>query len=141
MQLAEQPVTAYTGGIKGLQATKPRKGQKIDPNSPAVVNYRSFLESRQQAVLGSVGGGDKVHSYGYVFNGFAAELTAEQAQKLAQTQGRARGYRRTRFRELVTATTPDFLGLTRYRWRSGRPRPRARTSSSASSTAASGRST
>ena len=87
VQLAEKPVTAYTGGIKGLQATKPRKGQKIDPNSPAVVNYRSFLESRQEAVLASVGGGKKLHSYGYVFNGFAAELTAEQAAKLAQTNG------------------------------------------------------
>ena len=84
VQLAEKPVTAYTGGIKGLQATKPRKGQKIDPNSPAVVNYRSFLESRQDAVLASVGGGKKLHSYGYVFNGFAAELTAAQAAKLAR---------------------------------------------------------
>ena len=26
VQLAEKPVTAYTGGIKGLQATKPRRG-------------------------------------------------------------------------------------------------------------------
>ena len=34
VQLAEKPVTAYTGGIKGLKATKPRRGQKIDPNSP-----------------------------------------------------------------------------------------------------------
>ena len=26
VQLAEKPVTAYAGGIKGLQATKPRRG-------------------------------------------------------------------------------------------------------------------
>ena len=111
VQLAEEPVTAYKGGIKGLQATKPRKGQKIDPNSPAVVNYRSFLESRQQSVLASVGGSDKVHSYVYVYNGFAADLTSEQAQKLAQTPG-VLSVSKNEFHELVTATTPQFLGLT-----------------------------
>ena len=111
VQLAEQPVSAYKGGIKGLQATKPRKGEKIDPNSPAVVNYRSFLESRQQAVLGSVGGSNKVHSYVYVYNGFAADLTSEQAQKLAQTPG-VLSVSKNEFHELVTSTTPEFLGLT-----------------------------
>src|SRR5690606_5114498 len=83
VQLAEPPVSAYTGGIKGLQATRPRRGQKIDPNSPAVINYQSFLASRQDAVLNAAGGGRKLYSYGYVFNGFAADLTAEQAAKLA----------------------------------------------------------
>jgi subtilisin family serine protease len=111
VQLAEQPVTAYTGGIKGLQATKPRKGQKIDPYSPAVVNYRSFLESRQEAVLASVGGGKKLHSYAYVFNGFAAELTSEQAAKLAQTKG-VLAVTKDEARSVDTTSTPDFLGLT-----------------------------
>jgi subtilisin family serine protease len=111
VQLAEQPVTAYDGRIKGLQATKPRRGQKIDPNSPAVVNYRSFLESRQSEVLASVGGGRKLHSYGYVFNGFAAELTAEQAAKLAQTKG-VLAVTKDEARSLDTSSTPDFLGLT-----------------------------
>jgi len=111
VQLAEQPVTAYKGGIKGLKATKPGKGQKIDPNSPAVVDYRSFLESRQQAVLASVGGSSKVHSYVYVYNGFAADLTSEQAQKLAQTRG-VLSVSKNEFHELVTSTTPQFLGLT-----------------------------
>src|SRR5512137_386125 len=77
VQLVEDPVTAYKGGIKGLRATAPSKGQKIDPNSPDVVAYMAFLASRQEAVLASVGGGKKLYSYGYVFNGFAAELTAE----------------------------------------------------------------
>jgi len=110
VRLAEKPVTAYAGGIKGLQATKPRKGQKIDPNSPAVVNYRSFLESRQEAVLASVGGGKKVHSYGYVFNGFAAELTSEQAAKLAATPG-VLDVSKDYARQLDTSSTPDFIGL------------------------------
>jgi len=111
VQLAEKPVSAYAGGIKGLQATRPRKGEKIDPNSPAVVNYRNFLESRQAEVLAKVGGGNKLHSYAYVFNGFAAELTAEQAAKLAQTKG-VLAVSRNEIHKRDTATTPAFLGLT-----------------------------
>ena len=56
VRMAEMPVSAYDGGIKGLKATRPRKGQKIDPNSPAVVSYKGFLESRHDAVLAAVGG-------------------------------------------------------------------------------------
>jgi hypothetical protein len=111
VQLAEKPVSAYAGGIKGLQATKPRKGQKFDPNSAAVIKYMSFLESRQNEMLAKVGGGSKLHSYGYVFNGFAAELTAEQAATLAQTKG-VLAVTKDEARSLDTSSTPDFLGLT-----------------------------
>jgi subtilisin family serine protease len=110
VRLTEQPVVAYDGSIKGYKATRPRKGQKIDPNSPQVVNYKSYLESRHDAVLASVGGGNKLYSYGYVFNGFAAELTAAQAQKLSQTQG-VLAVEKDTVHELETSSTPDFLGL------------------------------
>ena len=110
VRLAEKPVVAYDGGIKGLKATRPGKGQKIDRTVPAVVNYRSFLESRQDAVLASVGGGKKLYSYGYVFNGFAAELTAAQAEKLAATAG-VLAVEKDTARPLDTSSTPSFLGL------------------------------
>ena len=111
VQLAEDPVVAYRGGIKGLSATRPAKGQKIDPNSPAVVSYMAFLASRQDAALNAVGGGKKLYNYGYVFNGFAAELTAAQAQKLAQMPG-VIAVTKDEIRKMDTATTPSFLGLT-----------------------------
>ncbi|MEP7282323.1 MAG: S8 family peptidase, partial [Rubrivivax sp.] len=111
VQLADMPVTAYQGGIKGMQATKPRKGQKIDPNAPAVVSYMAYLASRQDALLNGVGGGRKLHSYGYVFNGFAAELTPDQAAKLA-LQKDVLAVTKDEARTLDTASTPDFLGLT-----------------------------
>jgi len=57
VQMADDPVVAYKGGIKGLQATKPNKGQKIDPNSPQVVQYAGYLDSRHQDALSTVGGG------------------------------------------------------------------------------------
>ncbi len=31
VQMADAPVVAYEGGIKGLRATAPKAGQKIDP--------------------------------------------------------------------------------------------------------------
>ncbi len=110
VRLAELPVSAYDGSIKGYAATKPRKGQKIDPNSPGVVNYMSYLQSRHDAVLGAVGGGRKVYDYGYVFNGFAAELTAEQAAKLSRMPG-VLGVIKDEALELDTSSTPGFLGL------------------------------
>ena len=110
VQLAEMPVTAYDGGIQGLQSTKPRKGQKINPNSPAVVNYLAHLTARHDSVLRGVGNARKLYSYGYVFNGFAAELTEAQAQKLAMTKG-VLAVSKDEIRALDTASTPNFLGL------------------------------
>jgi hypothetical protein len=111
VRLAEKPVVAYDGGIKGLQATRPKQGQKIDPNSPGVVAYKAFLESRHNAVLAAVGGAKKVYSYGYTFNGFAAELTTEQAAQLSQTSG-ILGVIKDEAYDLDTSSTPGFLGLT-----------------------------
>ena len=111
VQLADKPVASYDGGIKGLAATKPRRGEKIDPFSPAVVSYLSFLQSRQEAALGAVGGARKLYSFGFTFNGFAADLTPAQAQKLASMPG-VLSVTQNEMHELVTATTPAFLGLT-----------------------------
>ena len=110
VQMADQPVAAYTGAIKGYAATKPAKGKKIDPNSPMVVGYLGYLGSRQDAALNSVGASKKLYNYGYVFNGFAAELTEAQAQKLAQTPG-VLAVTKDEARALDTASTPAFLGL------------------------------
>lgn len=110
VQLAEQPVSAYRGGIAGYRATAPRRGQKIDPNAPDVVSYLAYLAQRQDQVLNGVGGGRKLYGYGYVFNGFAAELTPAQAERLAQTPG-VLAVTRDEARQRDTSSTPGFLGL------------------------------
>ena len=56
VQLADAPVVAYDGSIKGYAATRPAKGQKIDPTSPQVVNYKAYLDSKHDAAVASVGG-------------------------------------------------------------------------------------
>ncbi len=111
VQLAEQPVAAYAGGISGYAATKPRKGQKINPNDPQVYRYMGYLAARQDSLLSGVGGGKKLYNYGYVFNGFAAELTDAQAMKLALTPG-VLAVSKDEIRQMDTASTPTFLGLT-----------------------------
>ncbi len=86
VQMVDQPVVAYTGGVKGLKATAPRAGQKIDPDSAAVVAYVDYLTKRQDAAVAKVGG-TKLYSYVYAFNGFAAALTDDQVTALRAMPG------------------------------------------------------
>lgn len=109
VQMADPPVVAYTGGISGLRATKPAKGQKIDPNSAVVVNYVKYLDGTHNARVAAVGG-RKVYSYRYAFNGFTAELTPNQAARLA-ADARVVAVTKDTIAKLDTSTTPDFLDL------------------------------
>ena len=112
VQLIEDPVLAYKGGVAGIPATKPAKGQKIDPNHPTVARYVGHLTARHDAMLASVGAGHlKAYSYSYAFNGFAAELTEAQAAKLAMTTG-VLAISKDEKRALDTSSTPEFLKLT-----------------------------
>ena len=109
VQMTDPPAVAYTGGISGLRATKPAKGQKIDPNSAVVVSYVKYLDGTHNARVAAVGG-RKVYSYRFAFNGFTAELTPAQAARLA-TDARVVAVTKDSIAELDTSTTPDFLGL------------------------------
>jgi subtilisin family serine protease len=110
VQMADAPAAGYKGGKGGFAATKPQAGSKLDASKPAVVNYVSHLAKRHDDVLAKVGAARKLYSYTYAFNGFAAELTEEQANKLANEPG-VISVVRNELRQLDTATTPNFLGL------------------------------
>ena len=75
VQLKGKPIIAYEGDIKGYAATKPAKGKKLNPNSANVKKYASYLEKNQNKVMSSVGA-NKVYSYRYALNGFAARMSA-----------------------------------------------------------------
>jgi hypothetical protein len=109
--LVEQPVIAYDGGIAGLPATKPGKGQKVDPLDQNVARYVAHLDSRHDAVLQSVGGGQKIYDYRYAYNGFAATLTAAQVAALEKS-GAVLSIEPVEEWAPDTSTTPEFLGLT-----------------------------
>jgi subtilisin family serine protease len=110
VQMSADPVTAYKGGIKGYPATKPGKGQKIDPNNPQVVNYVSYLDARHDDALLSVGAARKLYDYRYTYNGFAAELSDAQAAALKNTPG-VLAVSKDELRTAITSSTPTFLGL------------------------------
>lgn len=109
VQMSEAPVVAYQGDIPGLKATAPKKGQKIDPNSPQVVDYAAYLDKRHADVAAKAGG-RKVYDYRYSFNGFSAELTAQQAAALARMPGVVAVTKDEAYTQ-DTASTPGFLGL------------------------------
>ncbi len=86
-------------------------GGKLDSSSPAVQAYMASLAAQQNAVMASAGVTNKLYTYGYTFNGFAAQMTAEQAAKLSKTAGVV-SVNQSEIAQLDTATTPAFLGLT-----------------------------
>lgn len=111
VQMLDQPAVAYEGGISGLAATKPAKGKKIDPNDSDVRKYVDYLNGTHDRALDKVGANEKLYDYDFAFNGFAAALTEEQAQKLAAFKNVV-AVTPDRADPIDTFSTPSFLGLT-----------------------------
>lgn len=106
--LAEKPAATYDGGSPGLAATKPRNGRKLDANRPEVQQYQAHLENRQNAVAGSENVQIK-RQYTAAINGFSADLTADQAVKLAKDPAVLAVAPDTE--NAPDYSTTDFLGL------------------------------
>jgi subtilisin family serine protease len=111
VQMKADPAVAYAGGIANLKATKPGKGQKINPNSANVRKYVAYLDSTHDQALGSVGASAKIYSYHYALNGFAAVLTSAQVDALRARDDVVQIWR-DEIRQPTTDSTPDYLGLT-----------------------------
>lgn len=109
VQMLNEPVVAYKGDIKGLKATKPENGQKINPLSNAVVTYVSYLGEKHNDAVNKVGG-QKIYDYYYSFNGFAAQMSLEQANKMAGVAG-VLAVTPDSLQTMDTSSTPNFLGL------------------------------
>ena len=110
VRMLEDPVVAYAGGIPGLAATAPARGRKLDPTHPAVVRYAAHLDGRHADAL-SRAGGRKLYDYRFSFNGFAAELSPEQAEAMRGVPG-VISVVKDEMVEADTSSTPTFLGLT-----------------------------
>lgn len=109
VQLADDPVAAYEGGIAGLEATAPAKGEKINPNSNKVKKYVAHLNGKHADAAAAVGA-EKFYDYAYSFNGFAAKMNEQQAAKLASLKGVV-NVSRDVLMQPTTSTSPSFLGL------------------------------
>jgi hypothetical protein len=112
VQLADAPAATYTGGVRGIAATRPASGAKLDSSAPNVRAYVSHLALRRSAELAKAGMRvATLHNYSYTFNGFSALLTDAQAQSLKKSSGVASVVEST-LRTADTTRTPGFLGLT-----------------------------
>jgi subtilisin family serine protease len=109
VQMIHDPVVEYKGDIRGLRATKPQPGQKIDPTSPNVVNYVAYLDARHDEALNRAGG-HKLYDYRYSFNGFAAQMSLEQANRMTGVDG-VLAVSADVLQTMDTSSTPHFLGL------------------------------
>lgn len=109
VQLAEEPVATYEGDREGLDATAPDSDGTIDFESAEVEQYQDYLDDERSDVLDEFGI-EPAAEYDTVFSGFAAELTAEEAEELAAS-GRVASVVPDQIYQLDTATTPEFLGL------------------------------
>jgi subtilisin family serine protease len=110
VRMVDLPVSSYDGRIQARPATKPGRGQKIDPDSPAVTGYVGYLDSRHDEVLRRVGAGRKLYDYRYTFNGFTAEMTGAQAEALRRVNGVV-SVTKDELQHADTSSTPTFLGL------------------------------
>ena len=105
----DDPVASYTGYKAGYPATKPSAGKHVNPNSAAVKKWQGYLTAQHDAALARVGAA-KIYDYTVTNNGFAARLTARQAEKLARMTGVV-ALELDRLAHPDTTLSPHFLGL------------------------------
>lgn len=110
VQLADKPVASYTGGVAGLQPTKPASGQRLDVTAADVQAYIGYLDQKQNSVLSAIGTAQLTHKYKVVFNGFAALLTDAEVKALKSDPAVA-AITADEARQMDTNYTPAFLGL------------------------------
>ena len=110
VQLREDAVANYRGGIPGYNATKPGKGQKIDKTHPDAASYAAYLDLRHDQVAGAARA-NKIQDYRYAYNGFAAEMSDAQAEALRSSPD-VLAVTKDEVRDMDTSSTPTFLGLT-----------------------------
>ena len=110
VQLKGNPVIAYEGDVAGYKATKPGKGQKINRNNRDVKKYGAYLEKQQNNAIDSVGA-EKVYSYRYALNGFAARMTAADANALRRSDDVLNVWK-NEIRYPQTDTSPNYINIT-----------------------------
>ncbi|UVW29948.1 S8 family peptidase [Massilia sp. H6] len=110
VQLADKPAASYTGGVAGLQPTKPAAGQQLNVSAGDVQAYVAYLDQKQDNVLSSVNAAQVTHKYKLVFNGFAAMMTDAEVKALKANPAVA-NITADEELSLDTNFTPTFLGI------------------------------
>ncbi len=113
---AHSAAQSPTVGARSVGASRSlvgsNQGRRFDVGAPDVRQYADRLTAQHDTVLASVGAGnDKLYSYRYALNGFAARLTPDQARKLRARKD-VRNVWEDRPKFVETNDSPAFLGLT-----------------------------
>ncbi len=116
IQLQDEPVATYRGGIDGLTATSPALNgvRKLDVTAPTSVAYEKYLVNKQDemvtAVTQTLGRSpDILFQYTYAYNGLALELDGFEASQLAALPGIA-AIQREQIYEPLTDAGPTWIG-------------------------------
>ncbi|MET0303886.1 MAG: S8 family serine peptidase [Microbacteriaceae bacterium] len=107
--LADDPVATYKGDVDGFESTTPEGDAQLNTRSAPVQDYSEYLAEQQVEVADEVGA-DIAYSYTVTLNGFAAQLTAEQAAKLSADK-RVAALELDEIKPLAATPSTDFLGL------------------------------
>lgn len=111
VQMVEEPAISYYGGIAGYARTAPDRGTRYNSRTSQAQMYTRHLESRQNQALADIGATNRrIYSYQHALNGFAARLTAAEAQKLAGSKMVKQVWEDHAI-SLDTNNSPTFLGL------------------------------
>lgn len=106
---ADEPVASYDGYVAGYAATRPGRGERLNPNSAAVRAWQQRLQSGHDAALRLIGAA-KLYDYTVTNNGVTAELTGGQAAALAARPD-VISVVRDHMSQPDTTYSPTFLGL------------------------------
>ncbi|XP_076955934.1 subtilisin-like protease SBT2.6 [Bidens hawaiensis] len=116
-----EPVTSYRGGVSGFDATAVESGEKLDVTSDSVSSYSQHLELKHDTLLETLfdeGTYTKLYSYQHLINGFAVDISTEQAKTLRRANGVKSVDKDWKVKKLTTHT-PQFLGLPTGVWPTG----------------------
>ena len=129
IQLVEPAISVYEGGIEGFEATSAKANgkTKLDTKSKKAKKYQQHLKSKQQKVLKEAGGKfsrnlTPKYEYQHAINGFALELSAEEAKKFSSMDG-VLSVQKEKFEQLLTDVGPQWIGA-EHLWNSNSDGPK-----------------
>jgi minor extracellular serine protease Vpr len=105
VQLEDQPVATYQGGLTGLKGTKVQANQKLNVQSADVKNYRAYLSKKRNSYKQWLKQRAKstkvVAEYSLTLNGIAVKADADEAKVLAQGPGVKKVVKSKKYRPLM----------------------------------------
>ncbi|MDN3653360.1 S8 family serine peptidase [Thalassotalea ponticola] len=121
VQLTDEPVATYHGGIDGMPATvshisraRQNQHQPLDLAQPEIASYRQYLTNKRQQVMNQASQLQGVHiqakqTFSVTLNAFTTDLTQQQAMRLAKVPGVKR-ITRSKVYDLQTSNTIEQTG-------------------------------